>query len=50
MLRLLWLIAVILLVIWLISLLFGLIAGPFLHTFLVIAIILFIIWLVRGRI
>jgi len=50
MLRLLWLIAIIFLVIWLISLLGGLIAGPLLHTFLVIAIILFIIWLVRGRV
>jgi hypothetical protein len=49
MLRLLWLIAVIFLVIWLLSLVFGFISGPSLHTLLVIAIILFIIWLVRGR-
>ena len=45
----LWLIATIVLVIWLVSLLFGFIAGPFLHVLLVIGIILLIVWLVQGR-
>ena len=49
MLRLLWLIAVVFLVIWLLGLIFGFASGLSLHTLLVIAIILFIIWLVRGR-
>ena len=47
MLSLLWLIAVIVLVLWLLSLVFGLISGPFLHVLLVIGIILLIIWLVQ---
>jgi hypothetical protein len=49
MLRLLWLIAVVLLVLWVLGLIFGWMAGPSLHTLLVIAIIVFIVWLVRGR-
>ncbi len=49
MLRLLWLIALILVVLWVLSLIFGFITGPSLHTLLVIAIILFVIWFVRGR-
>ena len=47
MLNFLWLVAVILLVLWLLSLVFGFIAGPFLHVLLVIGIILLIIWLVQ---
>ncbi len=47
MLGLLWLIAIIILVLWLASLLFGLISGPFLHVLLVIGIILLVIWLVQ---
>ncbi len=49
MLRLLWLIAVVFLVLWVLGLVFGWMAGVSLHTLLVIAIILFVIWLVRGR-
>lgn len=45
----LWLIAIIVLVLWLHSLVFGFISGPFLHILLVIGIILLVIWLVRGR-
>jgi membrane-bound ClpP family serine protease len=47
MLRLLWLVAVIVLVLWLLSLVFDLISGPFLHVLLVIGIIFLIIWLVQ---
>ncbi len=49
MLRLLWLIASIILVLWLLGLLIGFITGPFLWVLLVIGIILLILWLVRGR-
>jgi len=47
MLSLLWLVAVIVLVLWLLSLIFGFISGPFLHVLLVIGIIFLIIWLVQ---
>ncbi len=46
MLNFLWLIALIILVLWLLGLLIGFIAGPFLWVLLVIGIILLIIWLV----
>lgn len=49
MLRLLWLVALIILVLWLLSLIFNFIGGPFLHVLLVIAIVLLVIWLVKGR-
>ncbi len=47
--RLLWLIALVLIVIWLLSLIFSFIAGPSLHVILVIAIVLLLIWFVKGR-
>ncbi len=47
MLGLLWLIALILIVLWVLSLIFGLISGPFLHVLLVIGIILLVVWLVQ---
>ena len=47
MLRLLWIIAVVCLVLWLLSLVFGLISGPFVQVLLVIGVILLIIWLVQ---
>jgi len=45
----LWLIALIILVLWLLGLLIGFIAGPFLWVLLVIGIILLVFWLVRRR-
>ena len=47
MLSLLWIIAIIVLILWLLGLLLHFIAGPFLYILLVIGIILLIIWLVR---
>jgi hypothetical protein len=47
MLTLLLIIGAILLILWLLGLLVGFIAGPFLWIILVIAIIFFIIWLVQ---
>ncbi len=49
MLRLLWLIALIVLVLWLLSLIFNFITGPSLHVLLVIAIVLLVIWFLKGR-
>jgi hypothetical protein len=49
MLGFLWLIAIIILALWLLGLLIGFIAGPFLWVLLVIGIILLILWLVRRR-
>jgi len=46
MLRLLVIIGVILLILWLLGLLIGFIAGPFLWVLLVIGIVLLIVWLV----
>jgi len=46
MLGFLWLIALIILVLWLLGLLLGFIAGPFLWVLLVVGIILLIFWLV----
>ena len=47
MLGFLWLIALILIVLWVLGLIFKFIAGPILHVFLVIGIILIIVWLVQ---
>jgi hypothetical protein len=47
MLRLLWIVAIICLVLWLLSLVFGFISGPFLHVLLIVGIIFLIIWLVQ---
>jgi hypothetical protein len=47
MLRLLLIIGIIILILWLLGLLVGFIAGPFLWVLLVIGIILLIFWLVR---
>ena len=47
MLNLLWVVAVVVLVLWLLSLVFGFISGPFLHVLLVIGIIFLIVWLVQ---
>jgi len=44
---LLWLIALILIVLWVLGLLFSFISGPILHVLLVIGIILLIVWLVQ---
>lgn len=49
MLGFLWIIAIIILVLWLLGLLIGFIAGPFLWVLLVIGIILLIVWVVRRR-
>ncbi|MFU8796278.1 MAG: DUF5670 family protein [Dehalococcoidia bacterium] len=49
MLGFLWLIAIIILVLWLLGLLIGFIAGPFLWVLLVIGVILLIFWAVRRR-
>jgi len=49
MLNFLWLIAVIILVLWLLGLLIGFIAGPFLWVLLVIGVVLLIFWVVRRR-
>lgn len=49
MLGFLWVIAIIILVLWLLGLLIGFIAGPFLWVLLVIGIILLIVWVVRRR-
>lgn len=47
MLNFLWLIALILIVLWLMGLVFSFISGPILHVLLVIGIILLIVWLVQ---
>jgi len=47
MLGLLWLIAVILIVLWVLGMIFSFISGPFLHVLLVIGIIILIVWLVQ---
>lgn len=47
MLGLLWLIALILIVLWLLGMVFSFISGPLLNALLVIGIILFIVWLVQ---
>jgi len=47
MLNFLWLIALILIVLWLMGLVFSFITGPILHVLLVIGIILLIVWLVQ---
>ena len=47
MLSFLWLIALILIVLWLLGLVFSFISGPILHVLLVIGIILLIVWLVQ---
>jgi hypothetical protein len=44
---LLWLIALILIVLWVLGLIFSFITGPILHVLLVIGIILLIVWLVQ---
>jgi len=49
MLGFLWLIAIIILVLWLLGLLIGFIAGPFLWVLLVIGVVLLIFWVVRRR-
>ncbi|MBE0431700.1 MAG: hypothetical protein IBX67_07725 [Dehalococcoidia bacterium] len=49
MLGFLWLIALIILVLWLLGWLVGFIAGPFLWVLLVIGVILLGFWLVRRR-
>jgi hypothetical protein len=46
MLNLLWVVAIILLILFLLSLIFSFITGPFLYILLVIGIIFLIIWLV----
>jgi len=51
MLNLLWIIAIILVILFLLSLVLHFIAGPFLYILLVIGIIFLVIWLVqRGRV
>jgi hypothetical protein len=47
MLGLLWLIALILIVLWLLSLVFGFISGPILNVLLIVGIILLVVWLVQ---
>lgn len=47
MLGLLWLIALILIVLWVLGMIFSFISGPFLHVLLVIGIIILIVWLVQ---
>jgi len=47
MLHLLWVIAVIVLIVFLLSLIFKFIAGPLLWILLVVAVVLLIIWLVQ---
>ncbi len=47
MLNLLWIIAVIILVLWLLSLVLGVLSGPLVNILLVIGIIMLIVWLVR---
>ncbi|MFO7712563.1 MAG: DUF5670 family protein [Dehalococcoidia bacterium] len=49
MLGFLWLIAIIILVLWLLGLLIGFIAGPFLWVLLVIGVVLLIFWVMRRR-
>ena len=49
MLGFLWLIAIIILVLWLLGLIIGFITGPFLWVLLVIGVVLLIFWVVRRR-